>query len=414
MSIRGALSVAVIVCAACGRREERQSAAPPVAVASDAARSAARADLWRQDLTYLARELPARHVEPFFHRDEVAWRGDVATLDGQLAGATDDQIATRMAQVVASLGDGHTRLAVGAGPLYPLRLMWFDDGLFILATAEADAWAIGHRIVNIGGKPVDDALALLGSVAPFDNDSQRRSEAPSALLQPVFVRGLDLADSAGDVALLVDTGDKVRPLVLHAGTAKPVWPSQAGAPLARTKPGQAYWAQYLPDSRALFVQYNKCVDGVPTFAQFVATLASMIEQNPVDRIVVDLRNNGGGDSRVFAPFLALQRGHPELPVFVLTGRQTFSSAVLNALALEDAGAILVGEPPGGAPTHYGEVQTFALPNHPLQVVYSTKHHVHPRHPGAELTPAIRVPVTAADYFAGKDAALAAALAAPAP
>jgi hypothetical protein len=99
---------------------------------------------------------------------------------------------------------------------------------------------------------------------------------------------------------------------------------------------------------------------------------------------------------------------------VLIGRTTFSSAVLNALALEDLGATLVGEIAGGGPNHYGETQSFQLPATATQISYSTKYYPHARHPGRELVPTIAVPWRAADHFAGKDAALEAALTAPVP
>ena len=100
--------------------------------------------------------------------------------------------------------------------------------------------------------------------------------------------------------------------------------------------------------------------------------------------------------------------------FVLIGRQTFSSAVLNALAFADAGAVLVGETAGGAPSHFGEVQTGILPRTGFPFTYSTKFFPHPRYPGRELVPTLVAPFTAADYFADRDVALDVALAAPLP
>jgi len=39
----------------------------------------------------------------------------------------------------------------------------------------------------------------------------------------------------------------------------------------------------------------------------------------------------------------------------------------------DLHAILVGEPTGNKPNHYGQQQNFELPNSRLMVHYSTKH-----------------------------------------
>jgi hypothetical protein len=94
---------------------------------------------------------------------------------------------------------------------------------------------------------------------------------------------------------------------------------------------------------------------------------------------------------------------------------TFSSAVLNAIELvQRLHARLVGGPSAGAPSGYGEVKTFALPHSKLTVRYSTKHFVNAAFPGDALEPDLAVTVRAADWFAGRDPAIDAILAAPAP
>jgi C-terminal processing protease CtpA/Prc len=60
--------------------------------------------------------------------------------------------------------------------------------------------------------------------------------------------------------------------------------------------------------------------------------------------------------------------------YVLIGRRTFSSAILNAIDLKkQTSAIFVGEPTGGKPNHYGEVQMMRLPQSGLPVTYSIKY-----------------------------------------
>jgi len=377
-----------------------------------------RVEAWRADLRFLGRELPARHHDAFFALPEADFRAGLAALDTDLATLDDDQVIARLAQLVARLGDGHTRIVAPLVEPMPLRLFWFDDGLYLLAAPAAEAWAVGGEIVAIGGVPTPDALATLTSVVSHDNPSQARGEAPAALLRPELVRGLGLAGANGSLALTIRprAGRETRELFLQPSATPPSWHLGAGAParlpLARRGPRQPYWSHYLPDARALFVQYSECRDAQPSFAAFVDELAATLASQPVDRLVIDLRTNGGGNSAVFAPMLALIRAHPRLKIFALIGRGTFSSAVLNALELEALGATLVGEVAGGAPSHHGEVRSFTLPSHPLTVSYSTRRFTNARHPGAELAPSLPVAVTAADFFAGQDAAVDAALAAP--
>lgn len=401
------IAIALAAAVGCGRgdRPPPPSGEPPRGPADDA-----RLTGWRDDLAFLGRELPARHVAPWAHRPEADWRADLAALTDDLPGLTDDQIVVRMAQLVASLGDGHTRLIVPAETWYPVQTFWFDDGLFVMAAPGGERWANGKQVVAIGGRPTADALALLATVAPHDNQSQLRAEAAVALRDPRMVRGLGLAGADGALTLTLAVDGATRPLTLTAGTARTAW----GAPITLTTMAlkKPYWSQVLADRDALFVQYNACVDAQPPWADFVAELGRTLDEQALGRLVIDLRFNGGGDSRLFAPLIQLIAAHPEVRVFGLIGRGTFSSAVLDALDLEQAGATLVGEVAGGAPTHHGYPETFTLPGHSLAFSASRRYFPNLRHPGAELVPALPVPRTAADFFAGKDAALDAALAAP--
>jgi hypothetical protein len=184
-------------------------------------------------------------------------------------------------------------------------------------------------------------------------------------------------------------------------------------PLAQRNPERWYWFETLPEANALYFQYDVCAEmqDLP-FADFTRSLFETVDSEGLDRIVIDLRNNGGGNSAVLHPFLEGLAERPDLDVFVLIGRRTFSSALMNAIELDqEANATLVGEPTGGRPNHYGEVRSFALPNSQLKISYSTKFFRElPDSDPPSLQPEIAAPPTLANQLAGHDAALAAALA----
>jgi hypothetical protein len=107
-------------------------------------------------------------------------------------------------------------------------------------------------------------------------------------------------------------------------------------------------------------------------------LFDFIDKNNVDKIIVDFRQNGGGDFTRGREFLVkplksrtkfLERGH----LFAVIGRRTFSAGMTNAADLRnDLNAILVGEPTGARPNGYQENRSFLLPNSHLSVSYSTE------------------------------------------
>jgi C-terminal processing protease CtpA/Prc len=87
-----------------------------------------------------------------------------------------------------------------------------------------------------------------------------------------------------------------------------------------------------------------------------------------------------------------------------------ASAILNAIDLQKkTAAILVGEPTGGKPNHYGELKFLTLPNTKTAVSYSTKYFTHAEQDTPSLMPDILVEMTFQDYRTGRDPFLEAVL-----
>ena len=147
-------------------------------------------------------------------------------------------------------------------------------------------------------------------------------------------------------------------------------------PLFRKNADRFYWYEYLAGAKALYVQYASCQDdSKQLFADFTRDMFAFADCHPVERVIVDLRFNGGGNSSMIRPLTDGLKSRPTLPskVVVLVGPGTFSSAVINARNLQtEVHARLLGEPASEKLNSYGELRFFQLPNSRLRVQYSTK------------------------------------------
>ncbi len=160
---------------------------------------------------------------------------------------------------------------------------------------------------------------------------------------------------------------------------------------------------------------GKC-RGEKSFRTFSREVLAFADAHPVERFIVDLRQNDGGNSDVALPLISGIKQRSALNrsggLFVVVGRGTFASAVLNALQFKsETKAVFVGEPTGSKPSHYGEFQEFTLPNSRLQVGYSTKY-LASKEDTDSFLPDVPVALSSADYAAGRDPALEAILAYP--
>lgn len=162
--------------------------------------------------------------------------------------------------------------------------------------------------------------------------------------------------------------------------------------------------------------YNSCVpisiirnngkDDSLKFEDFQEQIFNDLKETDVDKLLFDMRFNGGGNSIYGTGFvneLSRKNINQTGKLFVVIGRSTFSSAILNTLDFKKkTNAIIIGEETGGKPNHYGEVRTFKLPGSKLSVQYSTKYFKNSESEINTIVPDVKIEITFKDFINGKD------------
>lgn len=408
------------------RKVLRQAWRPALLFLAQIAAAQAVRDLsWQQDLDTLSTQLPKLHPNLFFHVSPADWYQAASDLRAGIPQLSDAEVMAGMARIVALVGDGHTNLFLtqrnSTFRLLPLQMRWFEDGLFIISAGQAYARAAGAHVVQIGAVPLDQAYQAVAAIISHENDSWVRDQSPNYLVNADLLQALKIAPSNASVTfVLEDTAGRftvdVASLDPGASTSRVSLPdpNTGFTPFWRQHTDRNYWFTYVASSRTLYFAYNVCEEQADLpFAQFNAQFWQTFDANPVDRLVIDLRNNTGGNSAVINPFLIsgaarTNRLSSTQPV-VIIGRRTFSSGILNAITLKQGPVYFVGESSGGSPNSYGEVQTLVLPNSKLNVSYSTRY-FYTGYPDGPLMPDVPVRSYSGDYFARHDPFLAAVLA----
>lgn len=380
---------------------------------------------WTSDLDLLADRLPKLHKNLFFKTTPELFRTRVEALKSRLANLSSDEFAVGLARIVASAADAHTSIYVPVRAAFPLMLYWFKEGIFIINIPREHKNALYGRITAVQGKPIRMVADEFASLIPCENDAQLQNVLPRFLASVEHLRGLGIIgrEATAEFSVESETGEttalKLEAMAMGAGPA-PAWvvnPSDAdGLPLYRRRAGEAYWMELLPRGKTVYFKYNSCRE-MPSkpFAAFQKELLRVLAGPGIERLVIDLRNNGGGDSGILDPFIealaGTNFGRTKGRLYVIIGRQTFSSAILNAIDLrKKTAAVFIGEPTGGKPNHYGEVRTFILPATKLAVSYSTKYFQAVEGDPATIVPDRMIAHSIADYRAKRDPFLEAILA----
>jgi len=104
-------------------------------------------------------------------------------------------------------------------------------------------------------------------------------------------------------------------------------------------------------------------------------LWEFIDRNNVKRLIIDLRNNIGGNNQIVLPLIYDIIRHDDINrkgnLYINIGRKTWSAAMHCATWLEKhTNAIFVGEPTASAPNHYADPNRFTLPNSKIELLVS--------------------------------------------
>lgn len=400
----------------------------------------AEAERWREDLRYMAEQMPQRHANLFHTMTRQQFEAAVRRLDERIPQLARHQIIVEMARIAAMVGDGHTNVAPTRDPKIgfrqlPIKLYLFKDGMFVRAAERSHSELVGARVVKIGTADMDVAVARAGEIIGHDNEMDIKFFAPHLLVMPEVLHALGLVENMEAVSLTIEQGGKRREVVLSpAGPADLIppdtdttWMPKAGwvdmrdtatapAPLWLKDPENKFWFEYLKDSRALYVQINQVGDKeTETLADFTKRLLAFVEANAVEKLVLDLRLNRGGNGGLLRPLeigLIKSKLDARGRLFTLMGRSTWSAAQFLLNYLEKyTNTIFVGEPSGSKGNIYGDSRRITLPNSQITVRVSVYYWQDwdPWETRLWTAPDVTAEMTSEDYRANTDPALRAAL-----
>lgn len=385
---------------------------------------------WREDLEVFRRELPRTHENLFHTTTPEAFNRAVDELAASVPNRADHELAVGLGRIVASIDDGHTHINFGQPALgfrmLPVQFHQFRDGIYIRGIGAQHAELAGAKVLSIEGRPVDEVWSATAAVTPRDNDSGLRAMTALHLAIPEILHALGLSASKDKVTLRVQKNGRpsdvtLAPLpIMEVRRMKTVdaRPDAVPAPLYALTPERNFWFRYLEGEKLLYVKYNtvywqKKENGdYQSPGEFFNEVFTFADSHPVERLVIDVRDNGGGNNTLNLPIVhgiirrdALnQRGR----LFVITGRGTFSAAqnFVNEMA-KHTNVLFAGEPTGARPNHYGDPAPVKLPNSGIEIRVSTLfwQDAHPADDRKATAPHLNVEMTAADYLAGTDPVL---------
>jgi len=393
---------------------------------------------WRYDLQLLSREVKRKAYLTFRGTSEAEFDTAFKRLSDAVPNLTDAQIAVEMMKLMRKVGDGHSGLLGGMRPEFlqtlPVQFYMFEEGLFIISADPKYKDLLGAQVLKFGDRTTNEVVKALDPLISRDNAIWIKQIAPYRLRHLPLLNALGLIPDAQKVSLTIRGVDnKERAVMLTTDTSQPnIWSTlpnpktwvnlaqgvPAPLPLYLKNMSSKYWFEYLPEAKSVYFQFNGVRnDSKESLAAFSERLFKFIDENEVEKLVIDMRWNNGGNTFLLMPLVHGLIKNDKInhrgKLFVIIGRRTYSAAQNASTFFErHTNAVFVGEPTGSSPNFVGEEDQLTLTYSKLMVNVSDLYwqSSHPQDHRTWIAPLIYVPPTFEAYRANRDTALEAILA----
>ena len=405
---------------------------------STAAQSTMNAKLWQEDLQFLQETVHKDYSFLFKKTTAAAFDKSVEKLHHDIPNLQEHEIVIGLARLVASFKYGHTVLGFRYQPhafhQLPINLYQFSDGIFIQGVHKDYKKALGAKLLAIGGVPIKEVLKAVYPVVPAENDQFFKAYSGNYLTIPEVLHAQGIIKKYSDTVDFtlekngntftqsfksLPKGERV-PTVYGLTQQDSIWMDsrqQNMTPFYLKNLDKIYYYEYLPEQKTVYVRHSQIQDDpsedIPTFYN---RLFKFIETNDVDKLVIDVRLNGGGNNYKNKPIITGILKSKKIDkvgnLFVIIGRRTFSACqnLVNEMS-NYTNAIFIGEPTSENINFYGDNNRVELPNSKIPAYLSFAWwQDKPQWEGRDwLAPHIAVDMSSEDYTFNRDPVLEEAL-----
>ena len=340
--------------------EEPEAPAPepetPAEPAIDPALSQRERD-WIEDIEYLREGLKEGHMDPFYVCSEEELDFMMDRLIAQVGQLSDADIAFEINAVIAAMGDVHSWVQPYA-PLYerwfPVSAAYFGDKLYLtnyLEGYEQFAPYLLHEIVAVNGIDIAYLNQKAAKIAnPYNQWAVKELWFPTYYFVPAFYDWAGCDYMEGYTFQILNDNQEVESIEVPTVTAgerkdvKRIYPENWDQ-LFYKKGGE--WTEYFEGENGGFVYMSlSTLLSESTLKYLVEDTAKLLEEHPeCGKLVVDLRQNSGGNLAQVAPLPENVESLRTEQTYVLTSGNTGSAAItLMAFFKNELDAVFVGEP----------------------------------------------------------------------
>lgn len=316
-----------------------------------------------EDIEFLINKLEVLHPCLYFNINKEYIDKMIEQFKNSNNQVNDYQFFYFISFLLKQLNDSHTYCFLPT-KIFPFKLKIIENKVYIIESSKEYSKYKFFEIIAINNIHISMIMKELEKIISYSTNGWLEKELENELLSSSIILSLPTMINSDEEISYTLEKDGISE-VLKLSTEK-----KYNYDFIDTR---NYWFEYNQDDNILIIKYKNChQEEKKTMLAFVKEIQIFIRDHNINNIIVDIRDNAGGDSSVINPLIKyLKNGNFNITTLVDKG--VFSSGVFALIDLKHIGSNFVGTQIGTQINHFGHSNHFVLPNSNINVGCSTKY-----------------------------------------
>ncbi len=394
---------------------------------------------WQEDLRFIQNTIHKDYSFLFVKTTKEDFDSQVEALYKAIPNLESHEIKVGITRLIASFKYGHTGVFFYNQKninfhYLPFNLKYFKDGIYIQGVHKDYKKALGAKVLKINNMPIAEALKKIAPTVSAENSQFFKAYGINYLGITEVLHAQKITETLlKEVSLTLEKKGNVFTqsfTVMEAGEGVPTkqgyvqqdenWleaRNQSTTPLYLKKLDKNYYSEYLTTKKAIYIRHSWIGDDAKESTKdFYSRIFNEIETNDVEKLIIDVRLNGGGNNYlnkdVIKGIIKSEKINKIGKLFVITGKRTFSACQNLVNEMDNyTNVIFVGEPTAENVNFWGDNRPVKLPNSAIDVSlsYLWWQDKHALENTDWIAPSIPVTISFDEYVNNQDPVLEAAL-----
>lgn len=396
------------------------------------------AEAWLEDLKEFQQTIHTDYSFLFKKITTTEFDAEVDKLAANIPQLEDHEVMVGFLRLISLFEYGHTDMSFEGSVVphhrLPINLYEYKDGMYIEGGHQSHSKAIGAKVIAIEGMPIAEALEKIRPTVPEENKHYFKAFGINNLLIPEIVHAQRITPTLqNEISFTLEKEGTQFPYTMTAWKAEDVprteysrvkvegeWVSardQSVTPMYLKNMDKVYYYEYLPEEKTVYVRHSKIRDDASENTKdFYGRVFKFIEENDVEKFILDVRLNGGGNNYLNKPIITgvieTKKINQPGKFITIIGRRTFSAAQNLINRLDNyTNVTFIGEMSSENINFYGDARRVTLPNSQLtlQLSFAWWQDKAPWENRDGMMPRVPVMMTFDEYVTNQDPELQAAL-----